>query len=562
MSLRIIGINVQSRRATVQAFGSLDCVVCELNPEDCCETGQGTCPTDCCADVEPLETVLFEASGPVAGLCEVCDLTGTLTIVEANARAWTNSGTSSGCDDLTPFELTLYCVGGSWRFAGTVTPPASPPIYFDVAAYLDDDTLLLTGVVNIPDCEPLIIAAEPPCLEVSDCLCDEFCEVNNQFSFNLAGITNAGLCTNCDVFNRTHVLNYKSTCGGLHCIWAEDNLDTFCPPATPPVQWYIAHVVDGMTDEYQLRLVQSCFSAAAPGTPAYAGYSCDGDFDPTAANSFTKIWDDLICSGLPDTITVTPSGDVIDCPCPEPTYNCVDGSCVDPGDGSGTYTGPDALEDCEEACEPPESDIVFVQANSASFGDSASARALAYTSSVVAGNELFVAVGGFSATPRTVALTDTQGNTYTQVGGYSDQGNNRLSLWRTVAGSSGANTVTVTPSGSQYSAIVTAEYSGVNATPVDTVVTAGAGSTTSLTTGSVAVGQVGTMVIGVFAQGFVNATGTATGGFTMRTQVTTGATDMAIYFEDILGQAAAIAATATVTSAAAYAAIGVSIKPV
>ena len=33
-----------------------------------------------------------------------------------------------------------------------------------------------------------------------------------------------------------------------------------------------------------------------------------------------------------------------------PTYNCVEGTCVDPGDGSGTY---DTLVACEAACAPP-----------------------------------------------------------------------------------------------------------------------------------------------------------------------------------------------------------------
>lgn len=41
--------------------------------------------------------------------------------------------------------------------------------------------------------------------------------------------------------------------------------------------------------------------------------------------------------------------------CEEPpavSYNCVDGSCVDPGDGSGTYS---TLEECEAACAVPAS---------------------------------------------------------------------------------------------------------------------------------------------------------------------------------------------------------------
>jgi hypothetical protein len=39
------------------------------------------------------------------------------------------------------------------------------------------------------------------------------------------------------------------------------------------------------------------------------------------------------------------------------SYNCVEGTCIDPGDGSGTYP---TLVDCETACSPPlETEIYF-----------------------------------------------------------------------------------------------------------------------------------------------------------------------------------------------------------
>ena len=51
-----------------------------------------------------------------------------------------------------------------------------------------------------------------------------------------------------------------------------------------------------------------------------------------------------------------PIATVPDCSClyetPE-TYNCVNDSCIDPGDGSGTYTGPNALVDCQTNCVDP-----------------------------------------------------------------------------------------------------------------------------------------------------------------------------------------------------------------
>jgi hypothetical protein len=46
--------------------------------------------------------------------------------------------------------------------------------------------------------------------------------------------------------------------------------------------------------------------------------------------------------------TYTISND--DCSSHLPTYNCIDGSCIDPGDSSGTFAGETALQDCLMAC--------------------------------------------------------------------------------------------------------------------------------------------------------------------------------------------------------------------
>ena len=51
-----------------------------------------------------------------------------------------------------------------------------------------------------------------------------------------------------------------------------------------------------------------------------------------------------------------PGATVPDCSCiyeTLPTYNCLDGDCVDPGDGSGAYTGTFAYEQCINNCENP-----------------------------------------------------------------------------------------------------------------------------------------------------------------------------------------------------------------
>jgi hypothetical protein len=103
----------------------------------------------------------------------------------------------------------------------------------------------------------------------------------------------------------------------------------------------------------------------------------------------------------------------------------------------------------------------------------------AFTSSVTAGNLLLVFVSGFSN--NSTACSDTQGNSYTMVEQIVGTGGAQMAVFSTVAGSSGACTVTITHSGQTDNSIDLYEYSGasgIDAHGNDTT----SGSSVSLTT--------------------------------------------------------------------------------
>lgn len=89
---------------------------------------------------------------------------------------------------------------------------------------------------------------------------------------------------------------------------------------------------------------------------------------------------------------------------------------------------------------------------------SSDGNALAYTSSVTAGN-LLVAVLGSKSGPGTFAVSDTLGNLWTEIGFISTH----MQVWATVTASSGANTVTWTGSSGNPNTAIT-EISGLSIT--------------------------------------------------------------------------------------------------
>lgn len=150
--------------------------------------------------------------------------------------------------------------------------------------------------------------------------------------------------------------------------------------------------------------------------------------------------------------------------------------------------------------------ITLIQTTNTNFANSAAARTLSFSGNVTLNHLLVVAVvTDSSLSGRTVTVTDSLGNTYTQIATYvagDTAGNTRTrgSLWYCISGFTGANTVTVTPSASVAMAIGVLEYSGVDtAAPLDgTSTDEQTSAVAAMTTGTVAVNNSGSLVLGLF----------------------------------------------------------------
>jgi hypothetical protein len=133
-------------------------------------------------------------------------------------------------------------------------------------------------------------------------------------------------------------------------------------------------------------------------------------------------------------------------------------------------------------------------------GSSGSAQSVAYGSPVTAGNLLIAVVGNYNSLSGTVSLSDTLGNTWIQAGGYVTVGLARLSIWYAVATGSGADTVTVTPSGTVYWGIGLLERSGNAASSPLRVAGSGATGTSTTPTPDAVAALAGDLVIGAYTQ--------------------------------------------------------------
>lgn len=163
--------------------------------------------------------------------------------------------------------------------------------------------------------------------------------------------------------------------------------------------------------------------------------------------------------------------------------------------------------------------ITLVQSASQAFGFSASARAKAFASNLTAGNLVVVAVSTFG-TGITVALTDTLGQTYVQIGAYVNNNQARISLWYVANCAAGANTVTVTPSGSANISVGLLEYSGVTgSTPLQASATS-TGISTAPSPGAVTVPTVGDLVVAAFSADNAVTSIAATSPMTLRANLT------------------------------------------
>lgn len=103
-----------------------------------------------------------------------------------------------------------------------------------------------------------------------------------------------------------------------------------------------------------------------------------------------------------------------------------------------------------------------VQAGVANGSAAATSIAAAYGSNVTAGSRLVAAGKTAAGVALTSAMmTDTQGNTWVLDRSYTGT-TSRMGRWSTIAGSSGANTVTFNPNSSARIGIVVWEFSGLD----------------------------------------------------------------------------------------------------
>ena len=98
--------------------------------------------------------------------------------------------------------------------------------------------------------------------------------------------------------------------------------------------------------------------------------------------------------------------DYITCPAPpEVSYNCVSGTCIDPGDGSGFFN---SLEQCQENCAAPTISLGSAQCRENNCNDNAACTVIygVNTSNVPAGSYITVLTGTPSSSA-TVTISDS-----------------------------------------------------------------------------------------------------------------------------------------------------------
>jgi hypothetical protein len=106
----------------------------------------------------------------------------------------------------------------------------------------------------------------------------------------------------------------------------------------------------------------------------------------------------------------------------------------------------------------------FVQSTGAFTTAAGTTRALAYTGNTVAGNRLIAGCIWTGSGTATCALTDSQGNTWTPIANtLGTSSTNRVQIFHAPAGSSAANTVTMTTSVSTAERVMMiGEFSGLS----------------------------------------------------------------------------------------------------
>ena len=188
---------------------------------------------------------------------------------------------------------------------------------------------------------------------------------------------------------------------------------------------------------------------------------------------------------------------------------------------------------------PAHAAIAFVQVNAAS-GSSTNTESVAFTSNTTAGD--LILVGSDFSSGSISSVTDTQGNTFTQVGSALHNPNGHYAVLFYAANiKGGADTVTAKISASaSFLQVYLTEYSGVaTSSPLD--VQAGAvGTGSTVSSGSATTTVADDLIFGYMDSGGTGSTGS---GFTQRSGFSGNVIE-----DEIAGAAGSYAATGTSTS--------------
>lgn len=135
-----------------------------------------------------------------------------------------------------------------------------------------------------------------------------------------------------------------------------------------------------------------------------------------------------------------------------------------------------------------------------------------FPSSVTSGNALLVTVN--TSANVTVTINDSLGNVFTPCQTLGGTASRYVAIYSAVAGSSGADTVTVSYSVAANSWIGIAEVTGISNITCDTAATIATGSSTTPTSNSATPAGAGELAVASFSTGLVNISGPWTNSYT------------------------------------------------
>lgn len=192
------------------------------------------------------------------------------------------------------------------------------------------------------------------------------------------------------------------------------------------------------------------------------------------------------------------------------------------------------------------------------FGNSTSARTLAWSSNVAAGALKVVGIITFG-TNITVTVSDNLDGAYTQAGTYIVSGSRRLSIWYFPNATGGATTVTVTPSATAFISWDQTAYTAARTTAPLGDESGATGTGTTSSTGTITVAEPNMLIYAIVDVAGNGTVKTKDANYTERYNVLQSATVMGLLAQDHIGVSADEAATATHASVG-WEAFGASFK--